>query len=248
MNVRRKFLLLACPIALLLQVACGGADTAPDSMDTANVAPELRSAGVRVGQGTQLMPQSPATGPGASAISSAPLDGPPRWNPHGIPAPRIEAQLARLDNAYQDESSCWTKEEPCDGDYVVELNRKSSGKVGWWNKTGRDVFVDTEDLLRLPTVPGAVTVFVKNNPASKDSLDVTLEDRTGKRLHMLPPLAVGASTVISWTRTDDRATAPYRLRLSARTGPGEHTVEYTVLPIAHAHWAAQVQEHRMRSQ
>lgn len=244
------FLLFACPIPLLLQVACGGGgEPAPDAMAVAKGSPALRNESGSGGQATRQVLQSPAAGAGvAPTIPPAPPDGPPRWNPDGISAPQIEAQLARLDNAFQDESSCWTKEEPCDGDYVVELNRKSSGRVGWWSKTGRDVFVDTEDLLRLPTVPGAVTVFVKNNPASKDTLDVTLEDRAGKRLHLLSPLAVGASAVVSWTRTDDRAAGPYRLRLSARTGPGDHTVDYTVLPIAHSHWLAQAQAQPMRPQ
>ena len=56
---------------------------------------------------------------------------------------------------------------------MVELNCKSSGRVGWWSKTGRDLFVDTEDLLRLALVPGAVTVFVKNNAASRGATGLT---------------------------------------------------------------------------
>jgi len=242
MKTRRVHVLVAYCIPLLLQAACGGdPSVATEPAETAKTA-EVGASEAGGGPGGLSTTLGPGGAALASPLSSAPSEGPPRLNPNGIPASRIEASLARYESAFQDETSCWTKEDPCDGDYAIELNRKSSGMVGWWNKkNGRDVFVDAQDLLRLPSVSGAVTVFVKNNTASKDWLDVTLEDRTGTRLYGFPPLAVGASAAISWTRTDDRAAGPYRLRLSARTGSGDHTVSYTVLPIAHSQWLAQVQ-------
>lgn len=231
--------MVAYSIPLLLLAACGGDPSIATGPADAAKAAEVGAS--EAGDGPQLARDGAAASALAPMLSLAPTDGPPRLNPNGIPASQIEANLARYESAFQDETSCWTKEDPCDGDYAIELNRKSSGMVGWWTKNGRDVFVDAQDLPRLPSVAGAVTVFVKNNPASKDWLDVTLEDRNGTRLHGFPPLAVGASAAISWTRTDDRAAGPYRLRLSARTGSGDHTVSYTVLPIAHTQWLAQAQ-------
>lgn len=250
MNPRRTLLLIGCSMLSLLPVACGGD---PPGMGLgANASAEARSAAGGGEDRAQPYPSAPAVaavatstpGPRSSELS----DGPPRFNPDGIPASQIETRFARFENAPADEASCWTKEEPCDGDFLADLNQKSHGHVGWWTKTGRDVFVDTVDVVRLPSVAGAVTVFVKNHSSSKDMLDVTLEDRSGNKLHSLPPLAVGASAAIGWTRTKDPAAGPYRLRLSARVGPGEHTVDYTVLPIAHVHWSAAVQGQQIARQ
>lgn len=242
MTMHRIHLPGACATALLLLAACGGepgmrsdvggtASAVAVGADEAGGAPRAESWAVAPAQRSALV----------HAMLSTPAEGPPRLDPDGIPASDIEASLARYENAFQDETSCWAKDDPCDGDYAIELNRKSSGMVGWWSKTGRDVFVDREDFVRLPQLAGAMTVFVKSNPASNDWLDVTLEDRAGTRLYAFAPLGAGTSAAISWTRTDDRIAGPYRLRLSARTGPGDHTVSYTVLPVARAQWLAQAQ-------
>lgn len=189
---------------------------------------------------------APALPPPTAPGSARPVT-PARLNPDAVDAAQIAARLEQFEDAVLDEKSCTDGDIRCDSTYAARMHLKLRGSVGRHMQEDRQVHFDAVDLVQLPTVAAPVSFFIQSSPASKDVLHITLEDRLGNRLYTPPPLPAGASTAFGWTRTDDAAGAPLRLRLSARTGSGDHSVDYLVLPVADAQWRAATQTASPRS-
>jgi hypothetical protein len=246
MRTPARILLVSTACALV--TACGGGgEQKPARFDGPN---DLQPVSLAQQGSPRAAPPTPAalslpptaslrTQPPAAAVAVAPATvARARFNPDGLDAVRIAADLQRFGNAVADEKSCPWGELACDATYTASVNLKLHGSVGHLIQDEGKAHFDAEDVVQLPVVPAPLSVFIQSSAESKDALYVTLEDRQGSRLFALPPIAPGAATAFGWTRTDDAAGAPFRLRLQAPAGPGEHSIDYVLLPVPDAEWHA----------
>lgn len=239
--------MLLASAACTLIASCGGGDARTASFDgPSNIEPVAlaHQDGPRAAPpmaGLPPAPPPPAMRQNAPAPAVAIAPGPvtrARFNPDALGAVQMAATLQRFGDAVADEKSCPWGEIACDMTYTASLNVKLHGSVGRVINEDGKAYFDAEDVVQLPSVPAPLSIFIQSGTASKDVLHVTLEDRLGNRLYALPPLAPGASTAFGWTRTDDAGGAPFRVRLQVPAGPGDHAVDYVVLPALDTDWRA----------
>ena len=228
---------LSSLLAASLVAACGGSEPtdidgprmaqaqAEPAQSPAPVQQMARASGDATPAPARLQP------PAAGALASRDAGVLARITSEGPSADQVKALLGRYPDSVADEKSCPWGPIPCDVQYTAGMHQKFHGSVGWHERNEDGVHVDSVDLVQLPPVGNGVTAFIQNDQDSKDVVYVAVEDRVGTSLFNGPKLVPGAATTIHWTRTDDRTTGPFRLRLQAVTGPGDHTVRYTVLPL-----------------
>lgn len=238
-----------CLVALSLLSACGGGsepDRAPTwTPGTVSAAPVPQAATTSTlaapRMRSEAAPASPQrqAAPTAAAIGAESAAEPARLRTDGPAATQVEAVLNRYSDSIADEKTCRWGPIPCDNQYTAGPNQKFRGRIGWHVREDGQVHIDTADVVRLPPIPQAVSVFIRNEAASKDVLHVTVADRVGTTVYVAPKLAPGEATTINWTRTDDRRAAPFRLHLQSGSSAGDRLVEYLVLPLVESSLATQ---------
>lgn len=233
-----------CLLVLSLLSACGGGSEperaqtwTPTTVSAAPLtqaatapavpAPRMRSEAASIAGWRQAPPT-------AAPHAADPAVQPARLRAHGPTAAQVEAVLDRYADSVADEKTCPWGPIPCDNHYTAGPDQKFHGSMGWHVREDGQVHVDTADLVRLPPVPQAMSVFIRNEATSKDTLHVTVADRVGTTVYVAPKLAPGAATTINWTRTDDSRSGPFRLHLQSGSSAGDRRVDYLVLPLVEA--------------